>query len=624
MKAFKCGKIKIGFVLSILSILSILLLVSGCGGGGGGGGAAAQTQTVTGVAAAGAPISGNVTIEDSSATPKTLTKAIAADGSYSFDVTGWTKPLMLKAVGTAAGNSYTLYSLTGDAASAGLAQMTANINPMSNLVVANAAVSAGKGANLETVYNNFAAMGQAVSGSLPQSVLEVQATLKTLLPTYVATIAAANPISDSYTANHTGLDLMFDSVRISVDSANSGTASITTAGGTPISSLPLATGFATYPVSGQVTLSGAGLSGVTVTVADAGNGSVYGSPTTGANGSYSVAGVPQRAITVTPVRSGYLFDRVKSSVTVAAAVTVPDFLASVIPTYPVSGRVTLSGAGFSGVTVTVTGAGNGTVYGSATTGNDGSYTVPGLYQGSYTVTVARTGYMFDRASSTVTVAAAVTVPDFMASVMPAARTVSGRVTDANQAGIAGVTVTASQTGMNPVSAVTDGSGHYSIAGLPNGAYLITPTRNDVYAGTPIVFDVASRSVTINNNYALSDFSASGLTTYTVSGKVTSVSGAALSGVKMTLAVALFSGDLQHLRTYTGSLTSAEASLVAYTDATGNYTISGIPTCYFTLTPTLTNSTFGILGVQDALTADKGIDFTALATNSNTGGVTIRF
>lgn len=198
-----------------LFVLFLVLVLAGCGGGGGSaGGGGGTTDTVSGVAAAGAVISGTVYLKDSAAAPKELSRTIAADGSYSFDVTGMTKPYLLKAVGTANGTSYTLYSMASD-------KGTANINPMTNLVV----ISAGGGSDPATLYNTQqAASMQAMSGKLAQAITDVQTSLNALLQAYSS--ATVNPISGTYKADHTGLDGMFDKVKVSV---SNGTVTITNA-----------------------------------------------------------------------------------------------------------------------------------------------------------------------------------------------------------------------------------------------------------------------------------------------------------------------------------------------------------------------------------------------------------
>jgi hypothetical protein len=71
-------------------------------------------------------------------------------------------------------------------------------------------------------------------------------------------------------------------------------------------------------------------------------------------------------------------------------------------TYTISGKVILSGAGLSGVTVSLTGASTTTT----TTNVNGDYAFAGALNGSYTVTPSLTGYTFSPASKSVTVSGA--------------------------------------------------------------------------------------------------------------------------------------------------------------------------------------------------------------------------
>ncbi len=68
-------------------------------------------------------------------------------------------------------------------------------------------------------------------------------------------------------------------------------------------------------------------------------------------------------------------------------------------TYNISGTITSSGTGTSGVTVSLSGASTAT----ATSDASGNYTFTGLANGSYTVTPSMTGYTFNPASSSQTV-----------------------------------------------------------------------------------------------------------------------------------------------------------------------------------------------------------------------------
>jgi fibronectin type 3 domain-containing protein len=190
--------------MMILSVLSLSL--TGCGGGGGGGGV--SSQVVSGVAAAGAPLSGTVSLKDASASAQEKTANIAADGTYAIDVTGMQAPFIIKATGSAAGTNYTLCSFS-------TGQGRANVNPLSNLAVADAA-----GVNdPATVYQNpDLTMLQQIGNNLDASVSRLQSRLQALLDIYIA--ASIDPIIGPYVANGTGMDALFDNVRITMAGGN--------------------------------------------------------------------------------------------------------------------------------------------------------------------------------------------------------------------------------------------------------------------------------------------------------------------------------------------------------------------------------------------------------------------
>jgi hypothetical protein len=191
----KQAKWAVFFVLA-----TIVFALAGCGGGGGGGGG---TATVSGVAAAGAPLVGTVYLKDSSQPPRELSDAINADGSFSFNVDGMKPPFILKAQGTAGGATYTLYSFASGAG-------VANINPFANLAVA---VAAGD-ANLAALYTTpSAATMQAIAAALARSTTDIQTKLLPLFTLYKAT---ANPISGNCPANHLGLDGVMDMVKVTL------------------------------------------------------------------------------------------------------------------------------------------------------------------------------------------------------------------------------------------------------------------------------------------------------------------------------------------------------------------------------------------------------------------------
>lgn len=183
-------------------VMSLLLILAGCGGGGG-----SSVQTVSGVAAAGSPLSGTVRLKDSSVPAQERSAQIAGDGSFSFDVTGMIAPFILQATGTAQGRSWTIYSF---ASSAGIA----NINPLSHLAL----VMARGNDNLSFFYSapNPSAMN-ILKGGLPAATADIQTSLNPMLDRFG--VAGVDFISAPYVANHLGLDLFLDlaSITISTD-----------------------------------------------------------------------------------------------------------------------------------------------------------------------------------------------------------------------------------------------------------------------------------------------------------------------------------------------------------------------------------------------------------------------
>lgn len=191
-----------------LLILSSLLTLAACGGGGGGNSPPppAATQTLSGTAAAGAPIIGRVTIKDSAGTVRST--AVAADGSYTLDVSGLTPPFALRLEGTAGGRSYVLHS----AATAADINGTINITPLTDLIVANVARQIA--ANYFDA-GNFSAL---TSADLNAAENALQQRLQAVL-TDVGVAATIDLLRAAFRADHTGLDAALDILRVSVDTA---------------------------------------------------------------------------------------------------------------------------------------------------------------------------------------------------------------------------------------------------------------------------------------------------------------------------------------------------------------------------------------------------------------------
>jgi hypothetical protein len=258
----------------------------------------------------------------------------------------------------------------------------------------------------------------------------------------------------------------------------------------------------TYTISGQVTLNGAGLSGVTVTLSGGANNTA----TTGSSGNYSFSNLTSGLnYVVTPSLSGYTFSPPSQGFTgLNVNQSGINFAATAVTTsYTISGQVTLNGAGLSGVTVTLSGGANNT----ATTSSSGNYSFSNLTGGlNYVVTPSLSGYTFSPPSQGFTgLNVNQSGINFAATAVTTSYTISGQVT-LNGSSLSGVTMQLSGSASN--STTTNGSGNYSFGNLAAGGnYSVTPFLSG-YSFSPT-------SLTFNNlggNQPSANFTASTLPT----------------------------------------------------------------------------------------------------------------
>lgn len=194
-----------GVAASLLGLLLIGAALCGCGGGSSSGSASASPVAlalVSGVAATGAPLAGQVTLRDSSAQRKDRTTTIASDGSFSINVSDLTAPFVLKATGNVSGKSVSMFSFADKAG-------TANINPLSGVALASAAGVTDPAIVFD---HGDAATLEKARTALPASVATLQQKLARLLDAFGTD--GANAITDPFSADHTGLDGVFDNVTI--------------------------------------------------------------------------------------------------------------------------------------------------------------------------------------------------------------------------------------------------------------------------------------------------------------------------------------------------------------------------------------------------------------------------
>ncbi len=216
---------------------------------------------------------------------------------------------------------------------------------------------------------------------------------------------------------------------------------------------------------------------------------------TDANGNYSFPNLnPGGNYTVTPTRTNYTFDPPVQSFSNLTADQVANFT-GLVDHVTISGIVKdSSGAGVSGVTVSLSGSQTASVLTTA----GGTYSFANLDAGgTYTVTPTRNSDTFVPGSKTFANMGSDQTVDFTL-----VYGISGRVTDAVGTGTAGITLTLS--GAQAATTETDSSGNYGFTNLSaNGNYTVTPSK----LGYTITynFNPTSRSFSLTSNQT-ADFS----------------------------------------------------------------------------------------------------------------------
>ena len=187
--------------ITTLTLTTLCLMLVACGGGSAGG---VSSQVVSGTAAVGAPLSGQVSLKDSSSPALLKSTVIGSDGSFAIDVTAMKAPYVLQATGHADGTAYKLHSFAEGPG-------TANINPLSDVIVASAA---GDDNPSDVFEKTDSDKNHKIKNNYSNMLSILMAKLQPLLKQYSA--EHTNPITSRYIANHLGLDDMFDHVKITV------------------------------------------------------------------------------------------------------------------------------------------------------------------------------------------------------------------------------------------------------------------------------------------------------------------------------------------------------------------------------------------------------------------------
>lgn len=185
--------------VTALSVMTVGIMLAGCSGSDG-----QSSQVVSGTAAVGEPLSGKVSLKDSSSPSIPKTTDIGGDGSFAFDVTGMKAPFILQADGTASGKTYRLHSFAEGAG-------TANVNPLSDALVD----SACEDESSDAVYGTpDSAKLEKMKHKMEIATADLLKKIKPLLKKFNAD--GKHPIKDECKADHKGMDGVFDHVNITI------------------------------------------------------------------------------------------------------------------------------------------------------------------------------------------------------------------------------------------------------------------------------------------------------------------------------------------------------------------------------------------------------------------------
>jgi inhibitor of cysteine peptidase len=345
------------------------------------------------------------------------------------------------------------------------------------------------------------------------------------------------------------------------------------------------TGRDLFSIGGNVSENDFNLMDVTLTLTPGGTEVL-----TDINGMYSFDLLDPGDYTVAASKPGYGFTPVSIDVTLTDAnVSDANFAAEDLglPSHSVSGNVAYQAGGLQNVMMTLSPGG-----GSIQTDASGNFSIPGVFDGNYTLTPELAGYVFDPVNIAVNIAGADSSGNnFTASDLGLpSYNVSGNV-QYMAAGLQNVAMTLSPGGS---SAMTDASGNFTIPGVFDGDYTLTPELVG-YEFDPvnIAVNIAGADST-GNNFVATDVASP---TYSISGGVT-----------------VGTTNLQNV-----TISIEPGGYLTLTDENGAYSVSGLAPDSYTVTPSKTGFLFTPASANVEITnADvTGVDFDATPDNSGT-------
>lgn len=296
---------------------------------------------------------------------------------------------------------------------------------------------------------------------------------------------------------------------------------------------PINPGNVTGPVADS---NGQPLSGATVSSAGL-------STSTAADGSYALNNLPAGQTTIQASLTG--FQSGSATVTVVAATTT-----AAPPITLVSGSGSITGSVKTTAGAAIAGASVGYGGGTATTDENGNYTLTGVPVGTVQLVAAASG--FQSATQSVAVnGGATSTANFMLAAAPAGGTVTGKITNASSGAIiAGATVSWSGG-----STTSNTSGIYTLTNVAAGTQNITAAKTGYLSRTLAIGVTGGATSTLNIPIA---------TGGKISVKVVTSSGAAVSGATVTIKGGVVATTVSGLSSSTGFFTTNWIPVGTYT------------------------------------------------------------
>jgi hypothetical protein len=277
----------------------------------------------------------------------------------------------------------------------------------------------------------------------------------------------------------------------------------------------------TGSVAGRVTLNGAGIGGIAVTVSTR-------STTTAADGTYRIDNVPPGAVNVgvgsLPQPGASCSPSLVGVTVTVGAVNTVNFVCTAPTTGAVTGTVTINGIPTDGIGVTIGANTQGALF--AITGANGTYRVDGLPPGTTTVSIteAPPGATCSPITRSVTITAGVLAIADIACSRPTVGSVTGTIT-INGTPTGGILVAS-----NGRTATTNSQGSYRIDSLPPGVQLVVP----ITLPPNTTCNPSSRNATIvAGQTATADFVCTRVTTGSIAGRVL-INGTGAAGITVSI------------------------------------------------------------------------------------------